>query len=260
MAKYLRFIWISFQELLEYRVDFFWRLAGTAIWTPMLYFFWLAILGTGFGKESYTAGSLGVYYLAISFINFSTEFKEQTVAEDINEGYLAVHLIKPYSYFIALFMNTVASKITYIGLFTAIYLFLHAANSSFSIVMVNLPYAFISLCLTAIMSFSIYCFIGVLAFWSRRVHGFRGLFFGIGGLFSGELIPTNLLPQTLANVSQYLPFPYLAYVPASLFIKYQPISEVVRLLSIQLIWTTVSIIALGIVWKKGLKVFEATGR
>ncbi len=83
MRKYWLVFVLSFQSFLEYRVDLLWRILGTLITTLMLYVFWTAVLGTGFGRDKYTTVSLGLYYLLISFVSMTTVFSFRDVEDDI---------------------------------------------------------------------------------------------------------------------------------------------------------------------------------
>lgn len=260
MRKYLYLIWISFQQLFEYRMNLVWRLAGTAIWTPVLYFFWLTIVNAGFGSGQYNAYSLGLYYIAISFIDFFIGFDVNQIAYEIREGYIAADLLKPYSYFAKLFLTTTADKVVHLLIFSIIYLILiitgMKAGVSFSGLLIALGFLFSA----TLMNFFITSTIGILGFWFKYVNGFNSLFHSAGGLFSGYLIPISLLPPLMASISEYLPYKYMFSVPASLFIKTPETSELIRLALVQFFWIVCSFLLLKFVWQKGIKKFEATGK
>lgn len=260
MRKYLYLIWISFQNLFEYRMNLVWRLAGTAIWTPVLYLFWLAILGTGFGADKYNAYSLGLYYIAISFIDFFAGFDVNSIAEDIREGYLATDLVKPYNYFGKIILDTFADKTVHLAIFSMFYLILIFFGMKAEVSFIGLVIALIFLIMATLMSFFLAATIGCLGFWFNKINGFNSLFHSFGGLFSGYLIPISLLPATMATISNYMPYKYMFFVPASLFIKTPDIGELIQLFSIQIFWLIFSFSLLKFVWSKGLHRFEAVGR
>ena len=237
-----------------------WRLAGTAIWTPVLYLFWLAILGTGFGADKYNAYSLGLYYIAISFIDFFAGFDVNSIAEDIREGYLATDLVKPYSYFGKIFLGTFADKAVHLVIFSLLYLVLIIFGIKTEITFAGFIIALVFLALATLMSFFLAATIGSFGFWFNKINGFNSLFHNFGGLFSGYLIPISLLPPAMAAISNYMPYKYMFFVPASLFIKTPEIPELLQLFSIQIFWLMFSLALLKFVWSKGLNRFEAVGR
>ncbi|KKU58255.1 MAG: hypothetical protein UX80_C0004G0006 [Candidatus Amesbacteria bacterium GW2011_GWA2_47_11b] len=118
----------------------------------------------------------------------------------------------------------------------------------------------ISLLLAVLSKFYISASIGGLAFWFKRVHGFGGLFFNIGGLFSGELIPIIFLPRIFSTIADYLPFKYLAYFQVQLLLRQVDYKLIAIGVITQVLWLAFFVLISRIIWKAGLSQFEATGR
>jgi len=117
----------------------------------------------------------------------------------------------------------------------------------------------ISTFLTILSKFYIALSLGGLGFWFRRVHGFGSLFWNLGGLFSGELIPVDLLPHTLFLISAYLPFRSLAFFPVQIILGKINSSEIVSGFAVQIIWLAVFIFIAKLLWKKGLSQYDSAG-
>ena len=122
-----------------------------------------------------------------------------------------------------------------------------------------LPIVVIVLSVSVLMNFFMAVAIGTLSFWFRRVHGFNALFWNIGGLFSGQFIPIDLLPSKLLTIANYLPFKYMVFFPAQIILR-KPIMDIPQNILIQLVWITLFFLAMVIIWKKGISKFEATGQ
>ncbi len=63
------------------------------------------------------------------------------------------------------------------------------------------------------------------------------LFEMIYGLFSGEMIPLDILPPAVNQLNQFLPFKYLLYFPVSLFLgKVTAVREIIFGLGVSAAW------------------------
>jgi ABC-2 type transport system permease protein len=78
-------------------------------------------------------------------------------------------------------------------------------------------------------------------------------------LFSGYLLPLDLLPPPIAKVAAVLPFRFTLSVPVELITRTLTHGELGRLLLAQAAWTA-GLIAVAVwVWNAGVRRFEAVG-
>lgn len=252
-------IWLSFQNLLEYRVNLMWNLFSNFVSFSILFLLWSTILNSGFGKGDYTQNSLAIYYISISLVTLVSDYNYHLIADDIRLGILSTDLVRPYSYYLKVFVQAIPNKIIPILIFlvvSSILVSLNLFNPSFF----GVAEAIVAIVLATILRFFIVLMIGGMAFWFNRVHGFYSLFFSLGGIFSGELIPSNLLPTGLAKIGNYLPFKYIAYVPAHYFVNEATLTVFIKNILAQLFWILLLYLATRYVWKKGLLRYESAGR
>ena len=242
---------MGFQKLFEYRLNFVWSTMGTIISTLILYLFWTSILDSSF--------PIGNYFLLISIIGTLTFSSFSPIADDIWEGDLATDLLKPYNYFLKMFLFEFPYKV--VRLLFGIILFVFISRfTNFTISFLNGLFFVIAIVLVIGVKFFMASLIGGLAFWFKRVHGFNALILNFGGLFSGELIPLSFLPLSLDTLSRYLPFRYLAYFPVQLALGQTVVVQSILGLVILILWLTLLVILNRLIWTKGLAQFEATGR
>lgn len=256
MKKYYLVFRLSLQNLLEYRMNLTWRILGTVVRIATIYFFWLAILGTGFGNNAYTSKSLGVYYLSITFIIWIVEFNTVEIAHDIRRGRLATDLLRPYNYYIKLFCASLPEKLITLGLFLLVFMFLSQGPKNFF----NLALGLLILSVSVAIKYLISLFLGGLAFWFRKVRGFQAVFYQLSALFSGELIPVDLLPPAFLSVANFLPFKYFAYFPARILVGSHSHVSLISELAVQLGWLFVFLLLARIIWQKGLNQFDGAGQ
>lgn len=258
MRKYFYYSFLSFQNLVEYRINIFWKFSGLTVRTLILYFFWIAVLGTGFGQASYNSASLATYYLAITFVGNFSGFNYHNVADDIRTGDLSTTLIRPGNYFLVLFFNSLPDRILTVLIYLVLYLAIFGKDfASFNLI--SLSGIIAVLTVSVLMNFFVAVTVGSLAFWFRRVHGFEALFWNLGGLFSGQFIPVDLLPAKLLTIANYLPFKYMVFFPAQIILG-KPVSNLWQNVSIQLVWVLVFLLTMILTWKRGIFKFESTGQ
>lgn len=75
----------------------------------------------------------------------------------------------------------------------------------------------LSVVLAFLMVFYVNYTIGLTSFWLVQSDGIRGAFMLISGIFSGALIPLDFFPHWLQVAQFFLPFQYMAYMPAMVF-------------------------------------------
>ncbi|MNC23151.1 hypothetical protein D3C75_711670 [compost metagenome] len=67
------------------------------------------------------------------------------------------------------------------------------------------------------MNFYVNYTIGLTSFWLVQSAGIRSAFMLVSGIFSGALIPLDFFPHWLQVTQFFLPFQYIAYMPAMVF-------------------------------------------
>lgn len=226
----------------------------------ILYILWVNVLSSGYGGSNYNQNSLALYYLAITFMSFFNEFNYGKISNDIREGSLATHLLLPYNYFLRLFFGSIPMMVLSVGVFFVSLPILRLFGIQFGIDTLNLPLGLAFLVIVSITNFALSVAIGSLAFWFRRVHAINFLIFGIGSLFSGELIPVDLLPKNFSEVSSYLPFKYLYFYPAKFLTQPFSFDVYIKTISIAILWGIIMSVTAFVIWKKGLSKFDAVGR
>lgn len=258
MRKYWQFIKMSFQELAEYRLNLLWEIGGISIHNIFVYLFWVTALASGISNSGYNAGSLGIYYLLIVLVGQFTFFSFWNISDAIRDDFISAELAKPYNFAIKSFCITVAAKLTKVAIALSILAILLRV-SNFEITLFKSLIFFLGMLFASIARFFIGMSIGILSFWFKRVHGFNALFWNVGGLFSGELIPVDLLPAAMLKISAFLPFSYLTYFPVSLVIKDNNWLVITKGFFVQILWTMIFGVVYFVLWKKGVRKLETAG-
>ncbi|MGQ0504561.1 MAG: ABC transporter permease [Myxococcaceae bacterium] len=78
-------------------------------------------------------------------------------------------------------------------------------------------------------------------------------------VFSGYIVPVDLFPEGIRAFAQVLPFRYQIGLPTEIFIGRHPFGEALPLLAAQWAWVAVTFGLTWIIWRTGLRRFEAYG-
>lgn len=110
-----------------------------------------------------------------------------------------------------------------------------------------------------LITFSVLFAIGALAFFVTKAMALLNLYFGLFSVFSGYLLPLEMLPPVLAGIAEWSPFRFMLSLPVELMTRPMPPSERALLLAVQLAWTVASVLIAMFVWRRGVRRFEAVG-
>ncbi|MDQ7795028.1 MAG: ABC-2 family transporter protein [bacterium] len=103
-----------------------------------------------------------------------------------------------------------------------------------------------------------YC-IGLLAMWTRTQKGIAHLKDLLFAVLSGALIPLDLFPDWLRQISAVMPYRWIVYEPTRILTGLSTPGEALRLLAIQCLW----VLGLGLVsslaWKRAVRKLEVHG-
>ena len=76
---------------------------------------------------------------------------------------------------------------------------------------------------------------------------------------SGQMFPLDLLGSPWAGILRALPFQYLAYFPAMIFLEKVPPDQLVRGLLTEVAWVAVLVVLTQWLYARGLRRYSAFG-
>lgn len=117
----------------------------------------------------------------------------------------------------------------------------------------------ISVFLGMVLLFFIQYTMGLLVFWMKDGTYTRMMTDAMFTLFSGVDIPLWFYPWSLAKVCKYLPFRYVMFEPAAVFLGQYSGQQCVRILADQALWIGVMMAVEWILWRRIGKRIEIQG-
>jgi len=101
--------------------------------------------------------------------------------------------------------------------------------------------------------------LGMTSFWSTRVSALFELYVVCELLFSGRLIPMDLMPATLQTIAGWLPFYWTFGFPIEVLVIGMPAGELARGLAMQALWTAVGAAVVAAIWRRAVRRYTAVG-
>src|SRR5262249_14559413 len=115
-----------------------------------------------------------------------------------------------------------------------------------------------SIALAWLITFALMFAIGALAFFLTQTMAIANLYFALYSLFSGYLMPLELLGP-VAKLARWPPFRFRLSAPVALLTRTRPRDDLVRLLGGQAAWRAITLAAALVLWRRGVRRFEAVG-
>ena len=264
--KYLNILRASLIERLTYRGDF---LLGTILrFLPMVttILLWQAIFkGSEKSKLDVFSEKELIAYLLLT--NISRMFSSMpglsgTIAQSIRDGSMKKYLLQPLDMIGYLVSYRAAHKTAYIATSALPYagLFLACASYFDGFPDVGtLAVYFLSLVMAFVVGFFFECAMGMVGFWFLEVTSLLWVVNTLNFFISGQMLPLDLLPPFWVMVLKALPFQYLAYFPAAIFLGKVQGAALWQGLLAQAAWGLVLIALARWLYARGLRHYGAYG-
>ncbi|NER37448.1 MAG: multidrug ABC transporter permease [Oscillatoria sp. SIO1A7] len=256
VAKTLAIAYYAF--MLEYRAELIlWMLAGS-----------LPIILMGVWTQAAESGQFGGltptdfvrYFIAIFFVRQLTivwviwDFEEEVV-----QGKLSPKLLQPldpvWHHFIGHLSERLARLPFLIGL---IVLFFGLYPKAFVLPSLRQFLLFcLALLLAFILRFLIQYTLAMFAFWIERAAAIEQVSFFLYIFLSGYIAPLEVFPESVRQVLQWTPFPYLLHFPATLLIGWP--EDLGRSFLVTLVWIGIFFGCNRFLWRRGLQHYSGMG-
>jgi ABC-2 type transport system permease protein len=266
LIKHAKIVRISLSERMTYRADF---LLGTILrFLPLVttILLWKSIYDSS-GKselEGFRYREMIAYLLLthISRMFSSMPGLAGGIARDIREGTLKRYLIQPVDMIGYLLAYRVAHKIAYITMsflpYFGLFVLCRSYFDGFPDALTLLAYA-ASLVLSFLVGFFFEASVGMVGFWFLEVTSLLYIVMTLNFFISGHMLPLDLLPKPWSTILKALPFQYMAYFPAVVFLRKVSGWELASHLLLELAWVIIFAILCRGLYRLGLKRYSAYG-
>ncbi len=263
----------ALEERFVYRGDF---VLGTLMrFLPIItqVFLWYAVfdaIGQAQGEEAAEIGGyqfpdMVAYYLLTMIARAFSSMPglASGIAQQIRDGEVKRFLIQPIDLIAFLLLTRVAHKLAYYAIAVAPFaLVFFLARDFFVDGWPPLP-VFAAFCASLVMGFLIGFFleaaIGMIGFWFLEVSSLLFVIMLFSFFLSGHMFPLTMLPEGIHGFVDLLPFKYLAYFPAAIFLGKIPEEDLAMEMLIEAGWLVFFVILCRIAYARGVKRYSGFG-
>jgi ABC-2 type transport system permease protein len=251
---------VGVAETVAYRAEFIvWILTTTQ---PLIMMsLWTSVAKDG-AYEGYTPKRFVAYYLATLLVRQLTgNWVAWQMMEEIRLGTMAMRLLRPIHPFVAYTASHLAALPfrSIVALPLVVILLITSGGDSLTHDPIQLAVMPLTIAMAWLITFAILYAIGSLAFFMTQTMAISTIYFGMFSLFSGYLLPLDLLPGPIAHVAAWLPFRFTLSVPVELLTHELDHAQVAQLLGSQLAWTVTLVVFALWLWRAGVRRFESVG-
>src|SRR6185437_10530333 len=117
----------------------------------------------------------------------------------------------------------------------------------------------VSLVLGFLVGFFFEASVGMIGFWFLEVTSLLYIVMTLNFFISGHMLPLDLLPAPWAGILKAMPFQYMAYFPAVVFLGKVQGAELAAHLALELLWAVVFMLLARGLYRLGLRRYSAFG-
>ena len=264
---------ICIEERLAYRVDFW---LGTLLrFLPIVtqIFLWSAIYaGVRAGRGGTGSADIGgfsysdvVAYFLLTMVSrafSSMPGLASGISLQIRNGEIKKYLVQPVDLVGFLLLMRMAHKLVYYGVaiapFAVVFFLCRGYFPGWPPPQVLAAYV-ASLLMGFVMGYFLEATIGMIGFWFLEVSSLLFVYMLMNFFLSGQMFPLDFLPPPWDAAVKLLPFQYLAYFPAAVFLGKVTGSDLWWGLAIQAGWTVLLIVTCRVVYARGVRRYSGFG-
>ncbi|MEZ6135997.1 MAG: ABC-2 family transporter protein [Pirellulaceae bacterium] len=263
---------IALEERLAYRGDF--ALGTLMRFLPIVtqIFLWWAVFDS-IGNQGAEQGRLVGYsfhdmvaYYLLSMLGrafSSMPGLASSVAKQIREGEIKKFLIQPIDMIGFMLLGRAAHKVAYYTVSTlpfalVFYLCRGYFTSGWPDAEVLVAFV-ISLAFAFLLGYFMDLCIGLIGFWFLEVSSLLFVYMLLNFFLSGHMFPLDLLPKPWNTLVDILPFKYLAYFPAAIFLGKVERGELWQQVGLEAAWLLGLIVLSRLLYARGVRRYSGFG-
>lgn len=259
LRKYYIIVKVSLSNSIAYRANILSRFCFYTIFIYVFVNLWRAIYQEG-SVHGYTHTQIVWYLILTEFITFAcTSSIYKTLNDDIKSGAIAYQLGRPLHYVFFQFANSLGQLLVnglFFGIFAVILGFVFVGPlTTFSLV--GIPALLISIVLGIILNYFFLMLIGLSAFVVEDNFAMFLIYQKLGFIM-GMFLPVEFLPKWVQTVAKSLPFSYVYWAPAKLFVDYSTASAL-ELIPRQVAWVVFGITAVLLCYRLSVRHLQVNG-
>lgn len=264
VKKYFSLTRAGLIETLQFRIALIVMVFGNLLYLTLIYFVWKAIFasaGTDVVNGMTFETTMIYLVLATALFNFMELYIVWDIHRDVQNGAIAIKLIKPMRYKDYMFWSVSGAFVgnfvfTFLPTFLVV-LFITKGTISIGI---NLLYFMIAVIIGVFINYEIDFIIGTICLFTQSIWGINIMKQSIVLLLSGATIPLAFFPEKFRAVVEWLPFKSIYDTPLTLLLNDDLAPEVIwSKLGIACLWAIAMSLFSNLFWKISVRQVTVNG-
>lgn len=206
---------VTYKEWAAYRTHSMVSIFVGPVYFIVQYFIWTAVYGDSPSLNGIELNSMMTYFGANALIGYLTmDFADWNLQMLVRTGKFLTFSLRPIHHRFFAFSQKCGHRVLGFAVEFIPCLLIFTLLFRVDMLPPSPLLAVLSVLLAFLMNFYVNYTIGMTAFWFTQASGIRQVFTLLTSVFSGALIPLVFFPQWVQRLLFFLPFQYVAYVPA----------------------------------------------
>ena len=260
MKKYFSIFTMQIINSLAYPGD----VIGRSISIGTFLFIFAGLWGTTFALSGETSingltfQNMIWYLMMAETIELGRPRLNRVMSEQVKNGEVAYILSKPYNYVLYHFFFGLGDGVFRVVLNLIVGTFVAWILAGTPPGALGWIMAFSTMIGAWILHFCIMALIGLAAFLVEETNSFDLIYQKAVFILGGMLLPLEMFPTWLQKIAFALPFPYMMYAPARLFVK-PDVELFLQMLAGQVIWIAIFVFVVSLAYRGSEKVLTVNG-
>ena len=262
MRKYLALIKMVFLDQMEYPAEVFYQLSLALVPLAIATYLWLAVYKEGMIIGSFNLSAMITYYVVVMFLDRLLGHPAFWVADMVESGDLSSFLVKPFHFLKYVFIHSLTRRV--INLVISLPLFTIA-------LFVLRQYLVLPSDLSVIFLFGISCFLAVIIFyllgillglvslWTLEIGSVFYFYYAALAFLGGAMLPLSFFPPAVSGILAFLPFKYLYYFPAQIYLGNISTAQIIPGFLIGMFWIVALYLTVSLIFNTGLRRYSSFG-
>jgi len=264
LRKYVSTVLVSIQDAFTYR-------ANATVWmivdfvpSVVMILVWIAAYKGRTEVEGYSLRQMVTYYLLSGIIAGAlTSHAEFTMNWEIRDGRLTPQLARPISYPIGVMCRetgwTFAKFVVGVPVFVLLIYLFRGYFVPPNLTPIGWCGAAVAMVSSYVILAEIGACLGCISLWTIEASGVFELWWSIGGVLSGALLPLELLPGPLRAFALVMPHRWGTYFPVRVLLGKVSDAGIWQGIFAQVGWVAGLALVLAILWRLGTRKYEGWG-
>lgn len=208
----------------------------------------------------WTVGELGAYFFAIMVIGHITAaWDTHEMGFFVRTGRMSPLLLRPILPMWKSLASNLAYKVCTLAFVGPMWiLFVLLIRPTFHPSAWQVGAGLVATLLAMALSYMLSYTVALIAFWATKLDAVGEIYFGLVMMLGGRFAPLEAIPPKVRWILEVLPFQYMAYFPAQLFMgRVRTREEALVGLISQAAWIVISVMGFRILWSAAVKRYTA---